>query len=73
MVRSAFKQAQTERLGATYLALPEDVEKQQVAADLQSLAVGIEGNMGCGKDSFLQQPFLSDTSTTLAEVENAGF
>jgi TnpA family transposase len=47
-VRSAFKQAQTERLGATYLALPEDVEKQQVAADLQSLAVGIEGNMGCG-------------------------
>ena len=73
MVRSAFKQAQTERLGATYLAPPEDVEKQQVAADLQSLAVGIEGNMGCGKDSFLQQPFLSDTSTTLAEVENAGF
>ncbi|MBA2678642.1 MAG: acetolactate synthase large subunit [Ktedonobacteraceae bacterium] len=28
MVRSAFKQAQTERQGATYLGIPEDIESQ---------------------------------------------
>jgi acetolactate synthase-1/2/3 large subunit len=39
MVRKAFKVAQTERPGAVYLAVPEDVESQPVPADLVPLPV----------------------------------
>ncbi|WP_067817988.1 acetolactate synthase large subunit [Actinomadura kijaniata] len=37
MVRKAFKTAQTERPGAVYLAIPEDVESAPVPADLAPL------------------------------------
>jgi acetolactate synthase-1/2/3 large subunit len=39
MVRSAFKTAETERPGAAYLAVPQDVEPMEVAGDLRPLAV----------------------------------
>ncbi len=39
MVRKAFKLAQTERPGAVYLAVPEDIEAQVVAPDLVPLHV----------------------------------
>ncbi len=41
MIRKAFKLAQTERPGAVYLAVPEDVEKSPAAADARPLAVNI--------------------------------
>jgi acetolactate synthase I/II/III large subunit len=41
MVRKAFKTAQTERPGAVYLAIPEDVEKAPVPAGLQPLKVNV--------------------------------
>jgi acetolactate synthase-1/2/3 large subunit len=39
MVRKAFKLAQTERPGAVYLAVPEDIEAAEVPIDLTPLAV----------------------------------
>jgi acetolactate synthase-1/2/3 large subunit len=39
MVRKAFKLAQSERPGAVYLAVPEDVEKAAVPADARPLIV----------------------------------
>jgi len=39
MVRKAFKLAQTERPGAVYLAVPEDVEKAVAPADAEPLAI----------------------------------
>jgi acetolactate synthase-1/2/3 large subunit len=39
MIRKAFKLAQTERPGAVYLAVPEDVEKSPAAPDARPLAV----------------------------------
>ncbi|GAA0562497.1 acetolactate synthase large subunit [Actinomadura livida] len=41
MVRKAFKTAQTERPGAVYLAIPEDVETAQVSAELKPLPVNV--------------------------------
>ena len=41
MVRKAFKLAQTERPGAVYLAVPEDVEAASVPADLVPLAINV--------------------------------
>jgi acetolactate synthase-1/2/3 large subunit len=41
MVRKAFKLAQTERPGAVYLAVPEDVESAPAAEDLRPLDVNI--------------------------------
>lgn len=41
MVRKAFKLAQTERPGAVYLALPQDVEKMTVPADLRPLEINV--------------------------------
>jgi acetolactate synthase-1/2/3 large subunit len=41
MVRKAFKLAQTERPGAVYLAVPEDVEEAEVGAELQPLPVNV--------------------------------
>ena len=41
MVRKAFKQAETPRPGACYLAIPEDVERLPVSADLKPLPVNI--------------------------------
>lgn len=41
MVRKAFKTAQTERPGAVYLAIPEDVERAKVPADLAPLPLNI--------------------------------
>ncbi|GAA0935413.1 acetolactate synthase large subunit [Nonomuraea longicatena] len=41
MVRKAFKTAQTERPGAVYLAIPEDVEKAPVPDGLQPLKVNV--------------------------------
>jgi acetolactate synthase I/II/III large subunit len=41
MVRKAFKLAQTERPGAVYLAVPEDVEGSPVAADLGPLDLNV--------------------------------
>jgi acetolactate synthase I/II/III large subunit len=41
MVRKAFKTAQTERPGAVYLAIPEDVESAEVSADLRPLPVNV--------------------------------
>ncbi|MCU1658275.1 MAG: acetolactate synthase [Pseudonocardiales bacterium] len=41
MIRKAFKLAQTERPGAVYLAVPEDVEEAQVDADLRPLRVNV--------------------------------
>ena len=41
MVRKAFKVAQTERPGATYLAVPEDVEVQAVPDGIRPLAVNV--------------------------------
>jgi acetolactate synthase-1/2/3 large subunit len=41
MVRKAFKLAQTERPGAVYLAVPEDVEKAEVPGELVPLPVNI--------------------------------
>ncbi|NDU74639.1 acetolactate synthase large subunit [Actinomadura sp. DSM 109109] len=41
MVRKAFKTAQTERPGAVYLAIPEDVESAEVPADLGPLPVNV--------------------------------
>ncbi|MEU9844525.1 acetolactate synthase large subunit [Actinomadura sp. NPDC048032] len=41
MVRKAFKTAQTERPGAVYLAIPEDVESAEVSADLGPLPVNV--------------------------------
>ncbi|MFA1542745.1 acetolactate synthase large subunit [Actinomadura monticuli] len=41
MVRKAFKTAQTERPGAVYLAIPEDVEAAKVSADLAPLPLNI--------------------------------
>jgi acetolactate synthase-1/2/3 large subunit len=41
MVRKAFKLAQTERPGAVYLAVPEDVETADAPADARALKVNI--------------------------------
>jgi len=41
MMRKAFKLAQTERPGAVYLAVPEDVEDAAVTEDLQPLRVNV--------------------------------
>jgi acetolactate synthase-1/2/3 large subunit len=41
MVRKAFKLAQTERPGAVYLAVPEDIEDEFVPVELVPLAVNI--------------------------------
>jgi len=41
MVRKAFKTAQTERPGAVYLAIPEDVETAKVSAALKPLPVNV--------------------------------
>jgi acetolactate synthase I/II/III large subunit len=41
MVRKAFKLAQTERPGAVYLALPEDVEKMMVPAGHPPLEINV--------------------------------
>ena len=41
MVRKAFKLAQTERPGAVYLAVPEDVEAATVSPDLVPLAINV--------------------------------
>jgi acetolactate synthase-1/2/3 large subunit len=41
MVRKAFKLAQTERPGAVYLAIPEDIESQAVPDTLVPLALNI--------------------------------
>ncbi|WP_026404611.1 acetolactate synthase large subunit [Actinomadura rifamycini] len=41
MVRKAFKTAQTERPGAVYLAIPEDVESARVPAGLAPLPVNV--------------------------------
>ncbi|RFU37916.1 acetolactate synthase large subunit [Actinomadura logoneensis] len=41
IVRKAFKTAQTERPGAVYLAIPEDVESASVSADLGPLRVNV--------------------------------
>jgi len=41
MFRKAFKLAQTERPGAVYLAIPEDVEKAPVADGAEPLAVNV--------------------------------
>jgi acetolactate synthase-1/2/3 large subunit len=41
MVRKAFKLAQTERPGAVYLAVPEDVEKAEVDQGLMPLPVNV--------------------------------
>jgi acetolactate synthase-1/2/3 large subunit len=41
MVRKAFKLAQTERPGAVYLAVPEDVEKATVPSELVPLPVNV--------------------------------
>lgn len=41
MMRKAFKLAQTERPGAVYLAIPEDVEAEQVASTLRPLRVNV--------------------------------
>ncbi|MGI5207749.1 acetolactate synthase large subunit [Spirillospora sp. CA-108201] len=41
MVRKAFKTAQTERPGAVYLAIPEDVESAEVPAGLAPLPVNV--------------------------------
>src|SRR5246127_4935834 len=41
MIRKAFKLAQTERPGAVYLAVPEDVEEAPTSPDLRPLRVNI--------------------------------
>ncbi len=41
MVRKAFKTAQTERPGAVYLAVPEDIEAETVADDLVPLPLNV--------------------------------
>ncbi|WP_246257107.1 acetolactate synthase large subunit [Amycolatopsis anabasis] len=41
LVRKAFKTAQTERPGAVYLAIPEDVEAAPVTGDLKPLPVNV--------------------------------
>ncbi|MEU5881304.1 acetolactate synthase large subunit [Spirillospora sp. NPDC047279] len=41
MIRKAFKTAQTERPGAVYLAIPEDVEAATVPADLRPLPLNV--------------------------------
>ena len=41
MIRKAFKLAQTERPGAVYLAVPEDVEKSAVSDEARPLAVNV--------------------------------
>jgi acetolactate synthase-1/2/3 large subunit len=41
MLRKAFKLAQTERPGAVYLAVPEDVEQSVVPDDVQPLPVNV--------------------------------
>jgi acetolactate synthase-1/2/3 large subunit len=41
MFRKAFKVAQTERPGAVYLAIPEDIEQDEAPFDLAPLAVNI--------------------------------
>ena len=41
MVRKAFKLAQTERPGAVYLAVPEDVEEAAAPAELEPLPVNV--------------------------------
>src|SRR5580700_9341681 len=45
MVRKAFKLAQTERPGAVYLAVPEDVEQLSVPAAATPLAINIVYDM----------------------------
>jgi acetolactate synthase-1/2/3 large subunit len=41
MIRKAFKLAQTERPGAVYLAVPEDVEKSEAPSDARPLEVNV--------------------------------
>jgi acetolactate synthase-1/2/3 large subunit len=45
MVRKAFKLAQTERPGAVYLAVPEDVEQLPVSVDASPLAINVVYDM----------------------------
>jgi acetolactate synthase-1/2/3 large subunit len=41
MIRKAFKLAQTERPGAVYLAVPEDVEDAEISSELAPLPVNV--------------------------------
>ncbi|WP_433335197.1 acetolactate synthase large subunit [Spirillospora sp. CA-294931] len=41
MLRKAFKTAQTERPGAVYLAIPENIESAEVSPDLKPLPVNV--------------------------------
>jgi acetolactate synthase-1/2/3 large subunit len=45
MVRKAFKLAQTERPGAVYLAVPEDVEQLSIPRDASPLAINVVYDM----------------------------
>jgi len=45
MVRKAFKLAQTERPGAVYLSVPEDVEQLSIARDAAPLAINVVYDM----------------------------
>ena len=45
MVRKAFKLAQTERPGAVYLAVPEDVEQLSIPRDAAPLAINVVYDM----------------------------
>lgn len=56
MVRSAFKLAQTERPGAVYLAIPQDIEALPMPADAEPLAINV----------------VQDSSPSAAQIARAG-
>ena len=55
MVRSAFKLAQTERPGSTYLALPQDIEASSTLVDARPLAINV----------------VRDSSPSVSQIERA--
>ncbi len=62
MIRKAFKLAQTERPGAVYLAVPEDVEKAPAPGDARPLPVNIPRSDDPSREQVSRAAAILDTA-----------
>ncbi|HEY2565636.1 MAG TPA: acetolactate synthase large subunit [Acidimicrobiales bacterium] len=63
MMRKAFKLAQTERPGAVYLAVPEDVEQATVPREFQPLEVNVPRTDEPSRDQVTRAAAILDAAT----------
>src|SRR6202034_3943737 len=63
MMRKAFKLAQTERPGAVYLAVPEDVEQATIPEDFQPLEVNVPRTDEPSRDQVTRAAAILDAAT----------